>query len=287
MRSQELGLVLACELLELDELHFGLWDEGSEVTLSALPAAQRRFTEYLLEQLPTPACGARPRVLDVGCGTGVMMERLIARGYSVDGVSPSAHLNARAQHRLAAVGGHDSQVFTARFEDLDRALLRDAYHIVLFSESFQFVKMDIALALAARLLAAEGRMVICDVFKAGNQGDGGPGDGIIRGGQSLATFRELAEATGFRLLKEEDITSRVAPTIDLVADLLARRVSPAAQAFDAYLSGRSPVSWRLARWLLQRPLRAVNARYFGGHYNRRTFERYKTYRYLEYRLGEA
>jgi SAM-dependent methyltransferase len=284
MVSQELGLVLAHELLDLDDLHFGLWGDELDVSLGSFPAAQRRFTDYLLNRMPPSGEG---RVLDVGCGTGALTERLVSAGYAADALSPSSRLNALARERLDALPGHDARVFDARLEDLALEGLAGAYGTVLFSESFQFVKMDIALDRVAHLLRTGGHLVICDMFKSGRQGDGGPGDGVIRGGQSLSRFQTLISDSRFAPVAEDDITTQVSPTIDLVADLLERRVAPAARALDSFLGSRHPLSWRIVRGLTRRRLRKVDARYFSGHYNRRTFERYKTYRYMTFRLEAA
>jgi len=284
MVSQELGLVLAHELLDLDDLHFGFWGGGLDVSLASFPAAQRRFSDYLLDRMPPPGEG---RVLDVGCGTGALTARLVSNGYAVDALSPSSRLNVLARERLGALPEHDARVFDARLEDLELEGLAGSYATVLFSESFQFVKMDIALERVARLLRPGGRLVICDMFKSGRQGDGGPGDGVIRGGQSLSKFKALIADSRFTSVDEDDITTDVSPTIDLVADLLERRVAPAARALDAFLGSRHPFAWRIVRRFTRGRLRKVDARYFSGHYNRRTFERYKTYRCMTFRVEAA
>ena len=41
MDSRELGLVLAQQLLGIDELHYGWWAEGEAPSFAALAAAQR------------------------------------------------------------------------------------------------------------------------------------------------------------------------------------------------------------------------------------------------------
>ncbi len=70
-RSRELGLELASDLLDIQDLHYGLWDGHLELCLANLPAAQQRYTEMILEALPAPDLdGEKLRLLDIGCGTG-------------------------------------------------------------------------------------------------------------------------------------------------------------------------------------------------------------------------
>jgi 2-polyprenyl-3-methyl-5-hydroxy-6-metoxy-1,4-benzoquinol methylase len=51
--------------------------------------------------------GIRPRVLDVGCGTGFLLERLAERGYSGVGIDLSPESVEHATRRLAEIGAAD------------------------------------------------------------------------------------------------------------------------------------------------------------------------------------
>ena len=73
MSSRELGLILAQQLLDVEDLHYGLWESDLDLTLGNLAIAQQRYSDLLLDT----AAGLlahlpRPRILDVGCGTGVI-----------------------------------------------------------------------------------------------------------------------------------------------------------------------------------------------------------------------
>ena len=48
MSSRELGLVLAQQLLDVDDLHYGLWDADLPLTLGNVARAQQRYTQLLL-----------------------------------------------------------------------------------------------------------------------------------------------------------------------------------------------------------------------------------------------
>ena len=74
--------------------------------------------------------------------------------------------------------------------------------------------------------------------------------------------------TPFVLLKDEDITRRVSPNMELVNDLLMNRIKPATLTIGRYIEGRHPLLVRLALALLRKKLDKVNHKYFSGHRSR-------------------
>ena len=278
MHSRELGLVLAQQFLGLEDLHYGLWDDDLEPKLGNLKTAQRRYTEFLLGALAPPPA----RVLDVGCGTGHMLVRLLDLGYRADGVIPSSWLAGAVRERLAKRPGCDARLFECRFEDFPAAQTAGCYDVVLFSESFQYIPMDASLPIVHEILKPGGVMVICDFFKTERHGDGGPGDRSIGGGHRLTAFHDRMRGASFRLLRDEDITRRVSPSVDVVNEFLLNTMKPVSETLGCYLGDNWPrLSW-IARRLLARKLENANYKYFSGHRNRQTFERYKTYHLMVY-----
>lgn len=51
MSSRELGLVLAQQILGVEDLHYGLWDADLELSVNNLFTAQQRYSAMLLGQL--------------------------------------------------------------------------------------------------------------------------------------------------------------------------------------------------------------------------------------------
>ena len=70
-------------------LHYGFWDNPSEVsleslTLQDLKIAQLRYAEHLCSYIPSDVNS----VLDVGCGIGGNAEYLLSKGFHVETLSP-------------------------------------------------------------------------------------------------------------------------------------------------------------------------------------------------------
>ncbi|MGH8481917.1 MAG: class I SAM-dependent methyltransferase [Nevskiaceae bacterium] len=281
MDSKELGLVLTRQLLGAEDLHYGLWDPDLELSFANLPTAQQRFNELLIARLPQPARGVR--VLDVGCGTGRLLDLLLDRGYAADGVVPAPALAGIVRERLAHRAASPSRVYECRFEDLPDDF-RQAYDVVLFSESFQYVELAPSIAKVQQILRPSGTLVICDFFKTDAHGDGGVGDRSMGGGHALRAFREEMARAPFALVEDLDITTRMSPNLKLVNDALMQKVKPATQTVGRFLEDNYPRMYWLARKLMNRRLAKIERKYFSGLRSPEMFERYKTYRLLQYRL---
>lgn len=286
MSSRELGLVLAQQLLDAQDLHYGLWDEGLSLSLGNLAAAQQRYSDLLLETASAVlAERIQPHVLDVGCGTGHLAEQMLTRGWKVTAVSPSRVLADIARQRLAGFPAQQACLLEARFEDLGNAR-PDPFDLILFSESFQYIPLPELFRKLPALLSSGGHVLVCDFFKTAAHGDGQPGDRSFGGGHLLAEFyRQLASAP-FEVLHDEDLTARVSPTIELLDDWLTHRIAPAGRTLDSYLLGNYPRLTRALKWLLRNRLERLHYKYLSGNRSRNVFEKYKSYRLLVLRRQE-
>jgi SAM-dependent methyltransferase len=281
MHSRELGLVLARQLLGVEDLHYGLWDADLELKLGNLAIAQQRYNDMLIAQLPAPE--REVRVLDIGCGTGHLLRQLLDRGYRADGVIPAKDLSDAVHRRLAGYSGPPPRIHECRFEDFPAGQCRAHYDVTLFSESFQYISPSVSLPILQAILKPGGLLLISDFFKsdAPESASLDPGFG---GGHPLKDFYASMKRTPFVLVKDEDITRRVSPNMELVNDLLMNRIKPATLTIGRYVEGRYPLLARLALRLLRKKLDKLNHKYFSGHRSKEVFERYKTYRLLLYRL---
>ena len=78
------------DVLGLERLHYGMWSPDDPLTMEALQAAQKRYEDFLIENVPEGI----ERILDVGCGTGELCLNLKKKGYLVEGLSPDINQKA-------------------------------------------------------------------------------------------------------------------------------------------------------------------------------------------------
>jgi SAM-dependent methyltransferase len=262
-----LGLVVGRFMLGMEDLHYGYWADGLEVTPVNLPAAQTRYTLELLGDIPE---GVRS-ILDVGCGVGRTAEMLLDRGFAVECVSPNEWLTAEVRRRL----GLRAVVHQSRFEEL---AVTGPYDLLLFSESLLFMDAGQALARAAALTAPGGYLLVADLFRRT-----GSGKGPIGGGHDWSRFEAIMADAHFELVRDTDITPFIAPTFDLVNRGSLEMVRPAYQIIMARLAARHPWLMRVARWRFGRALARYEAKHFSGQRDGVHFARHKSYRRLLYR----
>ena len=235
MSSRELGLILAQQLLDVEDLHYGLWDSDLDLTLGNLAIAQQRYSDLLLDT----AAGLlahlpRPRILDVGCGTGHLAAQMLSRGWEVTAVSPTRSLADLARQRLADFPDSQARLLEDRFEDLESHRL-GKFDLMLFSESFQYIPLPALFDKLPELLSPGSCVLRSDFFKTAVHGDGEPGDRCLGGGHGLAAFYDCLAQSPFELLRDDDITARVSPTIELLDVWLVFRLALAAGSLDDFL----------------------------------------------------
>ena len=133
------------------------WDEMRAL---GLPAAE--VETALLALLPEGALG---RVLDIGTGTGRLLEVLAPRVRAGLGVDASRAMLALARARLAKPGlGHVS----VRQADMYRLPLAGVYEVVVLQMVLHYAEDPAAaLAEAARMVAPGGRLVVVDLAAHG------------------------------------------------------------------------------------------------------------------------
>lgn len=276
-RSQEVGLSIGFLMgryaFGMKRLNFGYWTEDLPVSLANLSRAQERYDELLLAHVPKGAGS----VLEVGCGTGQLARSLVDRGLEVDLVSPNQLLMRVARETL----GDTVRYFECGFEDLEADR---RYDLVLFSESFQYVKWGVPLVKSAELLEPGGHLLICDFFHLLPLGVSAP----IRGGRRLASFEGQLAELPYEILTELDITENVAPGLEIVRDADARLLAPIYEVLRTAGEQSHPWLTRLIRWLARKKIALFEQDVVCGRRTPESFAETKSYRlYLLRRRGSS
>ena len=270
--ARELGLILGQRLLKTEDLHYGYWQDGMDVTLANFPKAQAAYCDFLLGKIPR---GVRS-VLDVGCGTGHVAHLLLQKGYQVECVSPSPVLTDAARQRL----GTRATIHPTTLEGLNAAR---TYDLLLFSESFQYIPLEESLPKGLRLLNTGGYILLCDFFSIE-----GSGRSALNGGHGLAGFREFLARQPYRVLLDEDITAQTAPNLKLIDDMLRDWALPVWDALGYSLRQNHPWISRLGKFLFRKRLAKLQFKYFSRQRTAEGFARHKSYRcILLQKTGEA
>ena len=275
--SKEVGLVAGLNLfhffLGTRDLHYGLWQDDLEVCIQNLPEAQKRYTDFLLSHVPE---GVK-RILDVGCGAGGVATELLARGYQVEGISPSPLLSEAAQKQAGA----DFVIHPGRFEDVSFTE-DEKFDLVMFSESFQYITLQTVLEDAKQRLNPGGHILICDFFKSG-----APGKSVIGGGHPLHKFQAVLEKSGLEVLADKDITRETAPNLDIVNQMGQELLYPTFKLIGYSFESNHPWLAKIIRWKYQKKIRKINRKYLSGERNGESFALHKVYRLLLLHLGES
>jgi SAM-dependent methyltransferase len=264
--TRELGLELGYRLLKFalktEHLHYGLFEPDIPVDFSNIKVAQERYLQRLVELIPA---GTRT-ILDVGCGSGKMAEHLLEKGYIVDCVSPGVELTALACERLGA----RATIYRGRYEAV---WIPKRYDLILFSESFQYIPLNIAVAKSVSLLNAGGHILICDFFS-----DPSKGKSPIGGGHPFPKWRETYAQHPIDLLVERDITNETAPVHDITHSFVQEVARPMWEKSCNAAALRWPLPTRLLRFFFRRTIQRMEEKRITTVKDGASFRRHKIYK---------
>ncbi|MBL7013830.1 MAG: methyltransferase domain-containing protein [Candidatus Marinimicrobia bacterium] len=265
----ELGLLIAQYFFDTDHLHYGIWPKGLEVKPIHIKKAQEYHSKLILESIPK---GVKT-VLDVGGGSGGLAQKLIEQGYDVDCVSPSDYLADEIEQKL------DGKVFVYRgkFEDV---IIDKKYDIILFSESFQYMRIRDALKKVQSVSNANGYMFIFDYFTLE-----GPGKSPIGGGHKWETSQKILSEFPFEIILNKDMTKEAAPTQALLGQFADQVADPGRKILGDYLTSQYPKVMSFLKWKLAKRILKIEKEYFSGIQTAETFMKHKTYRLLLYKIS--
>ena len=267
----EAGYRLLKFLYGSEHLHYGLFERDIPVAIGYLKAAQDRYLERLFELIPA---GVRT-ILDVGCGSGKTAELLIERGYAVDCVSPGTVLTQIAEDRL----GDRATIYHGKFQTV---AIDKHYDLVLFSESFQYIPLESALARSISVLNRGGHILICDFF---NKPDSGKSP--IGGGHNFYAWEETYRRYPLEVIVDRDITSETAPVHDILQAFNSEVVGPLWINGNKAASLRWPLATPVARLLFRKAIDKLARRRLSPARTGASFQHHKLYKTYLFRLRDG
>ena len=262
----DIGLAIGRFFLNTEDLHYGYWPKGKTATIKNFAEAQEAHSNLILDQIPD----GTQRILDVGSGSGNLALKLINKGFKVDCVIPSEFLAEQVRAKL----GVRSKIHVCGFENITAD---ESYDLILFSESFQYVKLGESLQKIADMLSPGGYLLICDFFRRDV-----PGESPMGGGHSWQGFQDTIAKHPLSPIIDLDITNETAPTIDLLAKFNTDVVTPIAEMSGEYLVDHYPRLTKLLKWKFNKRLEKIHDIYLSGAVNGDSFKQFKEYHLLVY-----
>ena len=264
----DIGLTIGRFFLNTEDLHYGYWPDEKEADIQNFVEAQKAHSQFIIDHIPDRT----KNILDVGSGSGNLALKLLNSGYAVDCVIPSEFL----AEQVAAKLDDRSSIYICGFEKINDS---KKYDLILFSESFQYIKLGESLIKIVKMLNSSGHLLICDFFRRDV-----PGKSPIGGGHSWKGFQKTMVNYPLGLVKDIDITDETAPTIDLLAKFNADVASPIAEMSGEYLIDHYPKITKLFKWKFKTRLEKIHNVYLSGSVNRESFEQFKEYHLLVYEM---
>ncbi len=262
-RYQNAALSYYLGLTNSPYLHYGYWEplptSLDELTLPRFRIAQAAYTAKLLSFMPDEV----KTVLDVGCGIGGNAAYLIDRGFRVEGLAPDSF----QQERFLAATQDQAPFHLTKFEDFESA---HTFDLILMSESSQYMAaLDIATC-AAKLINPGGYLLLADMLRS----DASYTEGIFSNCHAVKELNQALVQAGFQLVKTEDISSHVAPTIDLGLDNFRTFGLSTIKYIADLASIAVPPLYFLLRWAFNRWVRKLIVE---GLAARQLFDQYLCY----------
>ena len=263
----DIGLVIGRFFMGSEDLHYGYWPNGKDASVQNFAHAQDSHSELILDHIPEKT----NYILDVGGGSGNLALKLLNKGYSVDCVIPSEFLAEQAKAKL----GNESVIHICGFEQMPTT---KTYDLIIFSESFQYVKMEASLHKVENMISPIGHLLICDFFRRDI-----PGKSPMGGGHSWQDFKNIISTLPFQQVTDLDISEETAPTIDLLDQFCRDVLMPISEMSGSYLQYNYPYLTALLNWKLKKRIKKIRRTFLSGELNGESFKKFKTYRLLLYK----
>ncbi len=231
--SLDLELFFCTEILKLNSLHYGYWEEsekpteeGNKLTLEGLRAGQEKYTDILIEAIPKNV----KSILDVGCGIGDVSRALVKSEYDVTAISPDRNHAKYFEDHLSKL-----TFLQTKFEDLK---VDNKFDLILMSESQNYFPTETGFRQCTSFLLPKGYLLVSGMFKKDSNSK------ITEVPNTIEDYARTAEKHGLVLITNIDITQNILPTINFTYESIERYVEPSVTMLNHFISSISPLkSW--------------------------------------------
>ena len=251
-----LELFFCTEVLKLNSLHYGFWEQEEKLNLDSIRKAQARYTQTLLEMIPADV----HNILDIGCGIGDNARALNAKGYKVTAISPD-------RNHAAYFETEDSAGIHFINTGIETFTSQEKYDLVLMSESQGYFAMDMGFSQSVRYLRPGGYLLVSGIFK--QDGKNGFESSHVEG-------EYIRCAENFRLMRKDyaDITDNILPTLAYANDAYQSYLTPISQTAQHFIGKGGMRKWQLLKALFAREFSNFEevCRYYEQHFNTKFFK---------------
>ena len=246
-----LELFFCTEVLKLNSLHYGYWEEKEKLDLESIRRAQQRYTDTLLEMIPADV----HEILDIGCGIGDNARALAGRGYRVTAISPD---KVHANYFENADPNHVRFFNTA----IENFTPDQKFDLVLMSESQGYFAMDMGFSQSTRCLRPGGYLLVSGIFKQDNSSG-------FRGSHIEDEYIACAQTYGLVKKDYRDITGNTLPTLQYAFDCYNNYLEPLNKTLLHFIGKTGQSKLKLLKALFATEFRNFEAvrRYYEEHFN--------------------
>ncbi len=236
----DLELFICTEVLKLKSLHYGYWEQPDELNIANVRKAQTRYRETLVDFIPANV----KTILDVGCGIGDLSRELARLGYNVTAISPDKNHGKffdKTPSNLSFINN--------KFELFESD---QKYDLIIMSESQNYFDPELGLQQCKKFLKPGGYLLISGMFGK---------DETVKIGDVFnieEDYIERADKLNIKLVKKQDITAKVLPTMEYTQRCLVEYVNPSIKTAKHFLVTNSSLKSRVMTWVFSRELKKFN-----------------------------
>jgi len=239
-----------------EHLHLGYCEDPDAIFTSTkeLRDAQENYLQLCMSIIPEDV----NKILDVGCGTGEMLQRLSKKNYQVKGMVPDVLLAEKIGQKVSP-----KNIILSKFQDFN--VSGHKFDLLLFMESFGYIRnMRACLEKSLSLLNKGGYILISDFFS--KDLNLVKDDLYKKNFHSIDKFRDMyIDNPALELLLHKDITANTLPTVVFANSIIHDYALPILDVVitsivESSFAKKKPYLFRLFKLLFKKIIQKKHAK---------------------------